>query len=90
MENSIPVVDSIYTRTQTINNVKIQVMNIKLYTSVSVIASMFSDKSLVDTKIFNLEGTDYTNWGNDDDYIINYVLTQLGLTKLPASAVQAS
>lgn len=90
MENSIPVVDSIYTRTQTINNVKIQVMNIKLYTSVSVIASMFSDKNLVDTKIFNLEGTDYTNWGNDDDYIINYVLTQLGLTKLPASAVQAS
>ena len=90
MENSIPVVDSIYTRTQTINNVKIQVMNIKLYTSVSVIASMFSDKSLVDTKIFNLEGTDYNNWGNDDDYIINYVLTQLGLTKLPASAVQAS
>ena len=91
MDNpSIPVSDSVYTRTSTINNVKVRVMDIKLYLSVTIYASLFSNNTLIDTKTYLLTGDDYTNWGNNDDYIVNYALTQLGLTKLPAASVQAS
>jgi hypothetical protein len=87
MENTIPVVDSTYTRSSVINNIQVRVMNVVLYNSVSVYATLFSDKNVIDTKSFLLTGTDYTDWGNDDDYIVNYALTQLGLTKLPAEAI---
>jgi len=35
-----------------------------------------------------LTGTDYTNWGNDDNYIINMACQKLGLT--PSSTVVVS
>jgi hypothetical protein len=87
MNNTIPIEDFIYTRESTVNNIQIRVMNVELYKSVSVYVMLFSDKTVVDTKNFLLTGDDYTSWGNDDDYIVNYVLTKLNLTKLPASAV---
>lgn len=30
---------------------------------------------------FLIEGEEFSNWGSDDDYIINLILTKLGLTK---------
>jgi len=87
MNNTIPIEDFIYTRESTVNNIQIRVMNVELYKSVSVYVMLFSDKTVVDTKNFLLTGDDYTSWGNDDDYIVNYVLTKLNLTKLPASVV---
>ena len=34
-------------------------------------------------KQVTLAGEDYDNWGNNDDYVINYICTSLGLTPLP-------
>jgi len=33
------------------------------------------------TKTVRIEGDEYNVWGDDDNYIINLVLTKLGLTK---------
>lgn len=33
------------------------------------------------TKTVRIEGDEYNAWGDDDNYIINLVLTKLGLTK---------
>ena len=33
------------------------------------------------SKIVKIEGDEYNAWGDDDNYIINLVLTKLGLTK---------
>ena len=30
-----------------------------------------------------LSGDDYTNWGNDDSYVITYICNALGLTQQP-------
>ena len=32
---------------------------------------------IYDNKYFKLEGIDYTNWNNDDNYIIQYINTRL-------------
>ena len=34
-------------------------------------------------KQVTLAGEDYANWGNNDDYVISYICTSLGLTPLP-------
>jgi hypothetical protein len=69
-----------------ITNVEIRVMNLILFTSVSINVILFgANNAYVDSKQFTLSGSDYTNWSNDDTYIVNYVLTQLGLTQAPTA-----
>ena len=41
-------------------------------------------------KIFNLEGTDYSNWGASDDYIKHYICDKEGFIGRPAPEVDAS
>jgi hypothetical protein len=36
--------------------------------------------SSIDTTSVLLAGEDYTNWGTNDDYVIQFVATQLGFT----------
>jgi hypothetical protein len=78
---NVNVHDSSYVKTNTINNVIIRIMNVDLFNSITVCASLFENKSLVDNKVFKIEGEEYANWGNDDTYIVDLILTKLGMTK---------
>lgn len=40
-------------------------------------------------KVFNLEGTDYANWGASDDYIKEYICDKEGFIGRPAPDVDA-
>lgn len=80
-EINVNVNDSSYVKTNTINNVIIRIMNVDLFNSITVCASLFENKSLVDNKVFKIEGEEYSNWGNDDTYIVDLVLTKLGMTQ---------
>jgi len=37
---------------------------------------------MVDAKMITITGDDYAGWGNDDTYIVDYVLRKFGLTRL--------
>ena len=41
---------------------------------------MDQNNNRIDCTFVTLEGEDYANWGNSDDYIINYVANKLGFT----------
>ena len=84
-EIKIDVQDLSYVKTNTINKVNIRIGNIELFKSVTVIASLFDNNTLVDNKVFKIEGDEYTNWSNDDQYLIDLVLTKLGM--LPVDVV---
>ena len=71
--------------TNTINNIKISVNYLTLFTNVSLIVRLYTDTILVDNQFLILSGDDYNNWMNDDNYIITYVLQALGLTKVTVS-----
>ena len=34
----------------------------------------------IETVYVTLEGVDYTNWGTNDDYVIQFIATKLGYT----------
>ncbi len=41
---------------------------------------MDQNNNRIDCTFVTLTGEDYANWGNSDDYIINYVANKLGFT----------
>ena len=68
-------------KTDTINNIKISTAHIELFKSITVRVGLYKDNTLVDNRMIYISGTDYANWGNDDNYIVDFVLTNLNLTK---------
>jgi hypothetical protein len=72
--------------TVNITNVQVRVINVVLFKSVTICVNLFSNDDVIDTKTYVLQDADYANWSNDDNYIINYALTKLGLTVLPEPA----
>ena len=68
--------------TVNISNLRINVMNVVLFNSVSVQAVLLdANNNYIDTKIIVIKDADYLNWGNDDNYIVNYVLNELNLSQ---------
>lgn len=65
-----------------INHIQLSIFSIDLFKSVTVVVSLCDDKDyVIDNKQIIIEGEEYNNWSNDDNYLINLVLVKLGLTK---------
>lgn len=65
-------------REQKINQFKVEVSQLILFQSVSLNVILYdADEKFVCVKMVRLEGNDYTEWTNDDSYIIKYVREQL-------------
>jgi hypothetical protein len=71
------------TKTEEITNIKINIMSLELFKSVTIVVSLLNNNdNIIDNKIIKLEGNDYLNWNNDDNYIKNIVISKLGYTLL--------
>ncbi len=77
-EINVNVNDTPYVKS---NTIKIRIMSVELFNSISICASLFENNNLLDNKIFKIEGEEYKDWGNDDTYIIDLILSKLGMTK---------
>jgi hypothetical protein len=77
----VNVEDYTFVQTSIINNIKIKIMNIDLFKSITLCVSLLNNNKNVENKIIKITDAEYTNWGNDDNYIVNLVLTKLGLSK---------
>jgi len=71
------------TTVKTVYSITINVNNVVLFQS-AVITVVYYDvnSSFISLQSLELSGTDYTNWGSNDDYILNYVSTALNITIL--------
>jgi len=79
----VPIQKSTLTKIDQITNIKIRVVSLELFTNVTLSVLFMNDQNnMIDNKIIILEGSEYTNWGNDDNYIKNIVLSKLGYTSL--------
>ena len=68
--------------TRIINRIEIQIFNLTLFQSVSIMAVLFDANSCpIDTKIIRIEQDEYLQWSNNDEWLVNLVLEKLGLTK---------
>jgi hypothetical protein len=64
-----------------INNVEMRVINLSLGKYVDVNAILKQDSTFISSQNFRIQGEEYDNWGNNDQYLENLILEKLGLTR---------
>lgn len=85
-QTTVSVIPSPYIRPAVnITNIQVRVMNLVLFKNVTVNVVLMSDNTFIESKNYVIDGANYTNWLNDDTYVVNYVLGQLGLTQTTAA-----
>ena len=55
----------------------VQSIIIKLFTSATLYITLYTDSSLKIPKSILLAGDDYSNWGADDNYLMNYIINNI-------------
>lgn len=68
-------------KTYVANNVELRVINFNIGKSVTVNAIVKQENNIIDINTFDISGEEYDNWGQDDTYLENLILTKLGLTR---------
>jgi hypothetical protein len=63
------------------NNVRIEVSQLLLNTSVGLNVSFYKDDSFLFLETIYVVGEDYAAWGTDDTYLETYVINKYGLVK---------
>ena len=77
----VNVNDYTFVQTSIINNIQINILKIELFIGMTISVNLLSNNKIIDSKIMNISGDEYTNWSNDDNYIVNLVLTKLNLIR---------
>lgn len=73
--------------TLTIYSFTLDRIEVDLFNSARIrVNLMDQNNNRIDCTFVTLTGDDYSNWGNSDDYIINYVANKLGFTIQNVSA----
>ncbi len=68
----------------TVNRFDIDSIDIRLFTSAVIRVNLYGSNGFrVSVRNVVMEGDDYANWGNDDQYIITYVMNKLGFVPTP-------
>lgn len=81
--SQINVQDKTITTTTVVKSIEIESAEVKLGQSAKVFVRLLDENGgLVGNEIVRVEGTDYENWGSDDQYLVDYILTTLGLTEI--------
>lgn len=64
-----------------ITSITIQVASIVFNTSAVLFVSLYDDNDkYISTVNLDLKDDDYTNWGNNDDYLLHFVCEKLNIT----------
>ena len=72
------------TTTKTVVRFTLDIIELVLNTSATFrVVTYDIDGASIDTQFVVLEGTAYSNWGNNDEYVVQYVANQLGFVIVP-------
>jgi len=78
MSNIIPFE---HVTTEKIVRFEVESINVQLFSTAIICVNLFNqDGYRVKVERITLSGDNYTNWGNDDQYILMFVATSLGYT----------
>lgn len=62
----------------TICKASITIQSYIMFKSATLMVSLYdTDDNFISVKVYTLEGTDFSNWGTDDTYVINWVKAKL-------------
>lgn len=86
--NSVEVVEQEVLLPYLVSSFDMNVIVVQLNVQATVIVNTFDkDRNRLYEKQIIIEGEDYDNWGNDDDYLKNLVASKLGL-QIKSSVVE--
>ena len=72
------------TTTKTVVRFALDIIELILNTSATFRVITYDiDGASIETQFVVLDGTAYSNWGNNDEYVVQYVANQLGFTLVP-------
>jgi len=72
------------TTTKTVVRFAMDIIELILNTSATFRVITYDiDGASIDTQFVVLDGTAYSNWGNNDEYVVQYVANKLGFTLVP-------
>ena len=81
MSYKVDTVERTTTEIKEIASFDIQIVSMIIFVSVSLSITTYDENNVFSENVnMILIGDDYTNWGNDDNYLVNYVVTKLSLT----------
>lgn len=81
---NIPVTPQERVKTVVIMSVEMKIISLELGKSVSIIVLLKDQNgSLVEVKNLKIEGEEYNNWGENDQYLIDLCIQKCGLTEAP-------
>ena len=68
------------TKVNIVSKIEISIIELLLFKSVKVRVVLFDDnKNIINSNILTLIGQDYLNWKDDDNYIVDYVKTNINI-----------
>lgn len=81
--NQINVSDKTITTTRVVKSIEIDSIEVKINESAVIKVKQLDETGgLISIDRVTMDGTDYANWSNDDQYVVDFVLEKLGLTEL--------
>jgi hypothetical protein len=68
------------TKVNIISKIEISIIELILFKSVKVRVVLFDEnRNIINSNILTLTGQDYLNWKDDDNYIVDYVKTNINI-----------
>lgn len=67
---------------QTANRIAIFVLQVELFSKANVHVHYLNEQGQnINLQVLVMEGADYLAWGDDDQYVVNWTLDKLGLSR---------
>lgn len=88
---TVQIQSATVTSSNVVTSIEIQVTQLQLNTGMNLMVRLKgANGRTVENKQLFMTGTDYANWGTDDTYVSNWVLTKLGYTLATTGATGAT
>jgi hypothetical protein len=84
MSNFVSVVPTQFLTPQYVHRFSYSVSSFDLFSQITFVVFLYdANNKLLSTSNVTLSGECYKLWGDDDNYILNYISSKLGLTLMP-------
>ena len=84
MSNFVSVVPTKFATPQYVHRFSYSVSSFDLFSQITFVVFLYdANNTLLSTSNVTLSGECYKLWGDDDNYILNYISSKLGLTLIP-------
>ena len=81
MDKVVQIVPFEQVKTTVVTSMTVRVMRVELFKSATLHVSLLDEAGRsIDSKVVEISGDDYKQWGGDDTFIYQYISNKLGFT----------